>query len=312
MNKKVAIIAGLAIVGVIGAFALVGNKDTKTNDKELITITDGKGEVEVIKNPKTVVTFDYGALDALDNMGIEVKGLPKASVPSSLSKYEDEKYVNLGDLKEPDFEAVSELKPDLIVISGRQEDMYDKFKEIAPTVYLGVDGSNYMDDFKRNMTALGEIFDKEDFINKKIENIENRIEEINKKVKGKNININASTVMANDGNLSAFAAKSRFGLIYNQLGFNNIDTTLEESNHGQQVSFEYLLDKNPEYIFVIDRGSAIGGESSAKALFDNEIIKATNAYKNDKIVYLNSEAWYIIAGGITSTETMLNDIENSL
>ena len=61
------------------------------------------------KNPEKVVVFDFGILDTLDELGIEVAGLPQTNVPSYLSKYEDSKYANLGSLKEPDFEAIHAL-----------------------------------------------------------------------------------------------------------------------------------------------------------------------------------------------------------
>ncbi len=67
------------------------------------------GEAVVKKNPEKVVVFDFGILDTLDELGIEVAGLPQANIPSYLSKYEDEKYANLGSLKEPDFEAIHAL-----------------------------------------------------------------------------------------------------------------------------------------------------------------------------------------------------------
>ena len=66
-------------------------------------------------------------------------GLPRANVPGYLSKYDDDKYVNLGSLKEPDFEAIHAMKPDVIFISTRQADLYDQFAEIAPTIYIGLD-----------------------------------------------------------------------------------------------------------------------------------------------------------------------------
>ncbi len=72
-------------------------------------------------------------LDTFDELGIEVAGLPQTNVPSYLSKYEDEKYANLGSLKEPDFEAIHALKPDVIFISARQAELYKEFSEIAPT-----------------------------------------------------------------------------------------------------------------------------------------------------------------------------------
>ena len=73
-----------------------------------------------------------------------------------------------------------------------------------------------------------------------------------------------------------------------------------------------LAEQNPEYIFVVDKGSAIGGEGTAKALFDNDLIKSTDAYKNDKIVYLDSAAWYVVAGGLDSTQTMINNVKDAL
>ena len=87
-----------------------------------MTIKHELGETTVTKNPEKVVVFDFGMLDTLDELGIEVAGLPQSNIPSYLSKYEDEKYANLGSLKEPDFEAIHALKPDVIFISGRQSD----------------------------------------------------------------------------------------------------------------------------------------------------------------------------------------------
>ena len=89
MNKKAAIIAGVAIIGLIGAFALSGKnkiQDTEVKGTEVVTVQDENGTIEVSKNPERVVTFDYGTLDILDNMGVDVIGLPKKSVPEQSIK----------------------------------------------------------------------------------------------------------------------------------------------------------------------------------------------------------------------------------
>ena len=297
MNKKAAIIAGVAIVGLLGAFTLGGKdkaQETEVKGTEIVAVQDENGTIEVTKNPERVVTFDYGTLDILDNMGVDVVGLPKGSLPEYLSKYKEDKYSDLGGLKEPDFEAINELNPDLIIIS----------------VYLSVDGSDYLNDFSRNLDVLGKIFGKEDFVKENLDNLTKQMDEV--KAMAQEKNVNALTTMVSEGNLSVFSDKSRFGLIYNQLGITNKDETIEESNHGQQVTFEYLAEQNPEYIFVVDKGSAIGGEGTAKALFDNDLIKSTDAYKNDKIVYLDSAAWYVVAGGLDSTQTMINNVKDAL
>ena len=243
MNKKAAIIAGVAIVWLLGAFTLGGKdkaQETEVKGTEIVAVQDENGTIEVTKNPERVVTFDYGTLDILDNMGVEVVGLPKGSLPEYLSKYKEDKYSDLGGLKEPDFEAINELNPDLIIISGRQADMYDKFAEIATTVYLSVDGSDYLNDFSRNLDVLGKIFGKEDFVKENLDNLTKQMDEV--KAMAQEKNVNALTTMVSEGNLSVFSDKSRFGLIYNQLGITNKDETIEESNHGQQVTFEYLAE----------------------------------------------------------------------
>lgn len=314
MNKKVAAIILAVLVVIIGIFSLSMKKDknTDSNANSTITITDSKGEnVEVTKNPQRVVVFDYGVADILKNIGVEIVGLPKSgTLPEILSVYKDDKYANVGDLKNPDFEAIEALNPDLIIISGRQADMVDDFKEIATTVNLAVDGQNYMETFKATLDNVGKIFDKEDAVKDKLDEIEAKIAEINKTVTKKGLT--ATTVMASEGNISVFSNESRYGIVYNELGFENVDKNIESSNHGQQISFEYFLENKPDYLFIVDRGAVTGKGDSAKSLFDNEIINNTEVAKNDRMVYLDSVVWYTMTGGIESTMKMLNEIEQAI
>ena len=51
---------------------------------------------------------------------------------------------------------------------------------------------------------------------------------------------------------------------------------------------------------------------SAKELFENELMKKTDVYKNDNIVYLNPNIWYTATGGFTSTMIMVEEIDNAI
>ena len=275
MNKKAAAIVGGILVLGLGVFGFTklnsGSQNQQTQQEQsaeqtTVQITDANGEkAELKKNPKRVVVFDYGVADILKNLGVDaVVGLPKnGKMPEILSNYSDDKYTNVGSLKETDFEAVESLNPDLIIIGGRQAEDIDSFKEIAPTVNLAVDGQDYMNSFKTVVTDLGKLFDKEDEAKKAIDEIEAKIEKVNKTVKEKGLT--ASVVMANEGNISAFSAKSRYGLIYNGLGFAEVDKNIDDSTHGQQVSFEYFLENKSDYVFVVDRGAVTGkGEAATR------------------------------------------------
>ena len=322
MNKKAAAIVGGILVLGLGVFGFTklnsGSQNQQTQQEQsaeqtTVQITDANGEkTEVKKNPKRVVVFDYGVADILKNLGVDaVVGIPKnGKMPEILSNYSDDKYTNVGSLKETDFEAVESLNPDLIIIGGRQAEDIDSFKEIAPTVNLAVDGQDYMNSFKTVVTDLGNLFDKQDEAKKAIDEIEAKIAKVNKTVTEKGLT--ASVVMANEGSISTFSAKSRYGLIYNGLGFTEADKNIDDSTHGQQVSFEYFLENKSDYVFVVDRGAVTGKGEAASKLFDNEVMNKTEVAKNGNIVYLNSVIWYTMTGGIESTNQMIDEIADAV
>ena len=314
----------LMMFGVMAVLVACGGE--KEADKSAEKTADDKPEVEEVKeievkheldkeavtvpkNPEKVVVFDFGILDTFDTLDIEVAGLPQANVPGYLEKFEDEKYVNVGSLKEPDFEAIHALQPDLIIISGRQADMYDQFKEIAPTIFVGLDTSDYMVSFKHNMDLVAEIFGKEDEMATELAEIDEQIAAINDKVSAQEET--ALITLANEGKISAYGPSSRFGLIHDVFGFKPADDKIESSTHGQSITFEYVLETNPGILFVVDRGAAIGGEASEN-MVENELVMKTDAFENEKIIYLNGEYWYLSGGGLFSMKEMIKEVEQAL
>ena len=286
-----------------------GNGDSSTVVASL-TIEHELGTTEVTKSPEKVVVFDFGILDSLDQMNVEVAGVPQVNIPPYLSKYEDSKYENVGSLKEPDFEKISEINPDLIIISGRQAESYDELSKIGPTIFLGVDTNDYLNSFTKNMETLGEISEQEDFIQQQLTTVKASIEALKEKATA--LDKNALIVLANEGNISAYGAGSRFGIIHDEFGFTPVDEGIEVSTHGMNVSFEYILEQDPDYLFVIDRGAAVAGESSAKQTVENAIVEKTKAYQNGNIVYLDPNYWYLSGGGLTSVQEMVKEIEGSI
>ena len=105
---------------------------------------------------------------------------------------------------------------------------------------------------------------------------------------------------------------SRFGVIHNEFGFTPVDPDIEVVKHGQSITFEYILEKNPDYLFVIDRAATTGGNVTAEQIFDNDLIKQTEAYKNGRIVYLTFQIWYVASGGLQGTMIMIEDISSAL
>lgn len=304
------IIAGIVAIFILFiGFMYVKSSEHQGEEVEKVTIEHSLGSVEVPKNPKRIVVFDYGILDILDTLQAEVIGLPRDMVPAHLSKYSDEKYKNLGSLKEPNIEKIYEAKPDLIIIAGRQREFYSSLSKIAPTIFVETSSTDYMNGLKTNVDMLTKIFDNSEVLKEKYSELEKRMNEIKNKVEAKNYN--AMVLLSNNGRIAAYGEKSRFSVFYDYLGFKTIGDIVS-STHGNKVTFEYLLEKNPDYIYIIDKAAVTGDNLSANKAFDNPIVKSTKAAQNGNIIFLDSVVWYTASGGLKSTEIMLNEVEKSI
>lgn len=285
--------------------------EPKTDEKkqeETVTIKHEFGEDEIPKNPKNIVVFDFGILDTLDKLDVEVAGVPQGSVPAYLEKYTDEKYINTGASREPDFEVISEMAPDLIIISGREAEVYEEVKKIAPTIYLPIDFTNYTESFTNNMETIGKIFDKEDQMAEELKILDEKLNLVKDKVA--QTNDETLILMANEGKISAYGPGSRYGgMIHDEAGYQPVDKDIEDARYGQNVNFEYVMEKNPEVIFVVDRNAALNADhTGTKKSLENDLFKKTNAYKNNQVFFLNMDGWFF-GGGLQSMDIMIEDLD---
>ena len=123
--------------------------------------------------------------------------------------------------------------------------------------------------------------------------------------------------MCTSGGFNILGNDGRCSLIGNEIGFENVgvDSDTATSTHGNEASFEFVVERNPEYIFVMDRDAAINTEGAqlAQEIVENELVMGTDAYKNGHIVYLKHPAvWYTAEGGINALDIMLQDLEGAL
>lgn len=270
--------------------------------------------VEVPTNPQNIVVFDMASLDTIGALGGEVAGAPLDSVPDYLQGYLAEDAFTAGTLFEADLLEIEAQQPDLIVIGGRSAGLYADLSEIAPTVDLSISGS-FLETLERNTTFLGEVLGAEDEAAAALTELEAGIDE------AQAVTADAGTglgLMVSGGKLSAMAPSgadatgrnARGGLIYDVFGVTPVVEDIEAATHGEPVSFEFLLEQNPDYLWVVDRDAATGAEDAqaAAAVLDNEIVKQTTASTEDQIVYLNPTAWYIVFGGLDTTRLMIDDV----
>lgn len=317
---------------------------TKEKEPETIEITALNGnkeetQVTVPYNPERIAILDMAALDIIDDLGMgdRVVGSATTSIDYLQEYVNNEDIVNLGTIKEADVEAVMECEPDVIFIGGRLSASYDALQEIAPVVFLSTDSQiGLVESVKKNATTIASMFGLEDKVDEKMAGFDSRIEKLQEIAKGKT----ALVGMTTSGSFNLLGNNGRCSIIGNEIGFENLTGDTQEergggnrggngaegqqgqqgqnaggSPHGNEASFETVAAQNPDYIFVMDRDSAIGTEGAQleQEIMENELIQGTDAYKNNHIVYLAHPAvWYTAEGGIQALDVMLQDLEAAL
>ena len=89
---------------------------------------------------------------------------------------------------------------------------------------------------------------------------------------------------------------------------------IEDSKHGQEMSFETIKRNTiQDTIIMLNRTLAIGGDNSnADTVLNNALFKDTNAVKNNRVIQLTSDLWYLSGGGLQSTKLMIEDVQKVL
>lgn len=320
--KKKSFLVWFCLFLLLGFSACFDNKIKNNSENTLvvtpISVTDkgdsflikhSLGESRVVKNPSRVVILDFGSLDTFDSLNLSDKviGVPLKNLPPYLKQYDNKS--NIGGVQQVNLEAINALKPNLIIISGRQTRFYDKLNQIAPTIYLGINNSDFLFSFENNVLSIAKLYNKESEAKEKISQIKEEISEIKSKIsKDKK----ALIILTNSNKISAFGSSSRFGLIHDILDIEPVDKSLKVGTHGKSINSEYILEKNPDFIFVIDRNVIVGNQEKAKDILNNALILKTKAAQNNKIIYLDPQYWYLSGGGLESLEAMIKEVAKAL
>ncbi|MDE9540077.1 siderophore ABC transporter substrate-binding protein [Xenorhabdus bovienii] len=276
---------------------------------DFVTVKHFSGETQVKKNPERIVLFDFGIYDSLVKLGLSdrVIALPVGNAPEYVRGNMSANMQNAGGMKEPDLEKLAGMKPDLIVITGRQGSFYPSLSKIAPTVNLDTDSKNYLPSVESNLKLLGELFNQQDAVKAQIVDLEKTIATAQEKANSSNSKV--LVLLHNAGTLYPNNQAIVYDVVKAQRAELPLPTDKEKS---RAVTAEMIAKANPDAIFIIDRSKAIGAGELTKDQFENDRVKSTNAYKNGKIVYLQSDLWYLSGGGLDSLTQQVNAVADVL
>ena len=325
MKKLLALTAALMLalgLTACGSAAAANETAAETTDAapetvSVLSLNAGKETVtvEVPYDAQRIAVLDMASLDILDALGVgdRVVGSAKTTL-SYLQDYMTEDVAQLGTIKEADLEAVMACEPDVIFIGGRLAESYDALSEIAPVVYLSVDTElGVVESVRQNAANVATIFGLESKVDDLMAGFDSRIAALADAAKGKT----AIVGLVTSGGFNILGNDGRCSMVGREIGFENIgiDAAAATSTHGNESSFEFVVEKDPDYMVVLDRDAAIATEGAklAQEVVENELVKSTRVYNDGHIIYLaNPAVWYTAEGGITALDLMLQDLETPL
>ena len=316
--KKINLLYLLAILAIISGLLLYylpdmtsGHNAESNNTSQTFkekTIVHDFGTTELKKAPKRIVILDNLYGEILDPLHITPVGATTGQADSQefstlfKKQYKYAKVVSVGWQGNPDLDKIAELKPDLILMTGEQEDLYEELSEIAPTVGYQINTDENWD-YHETSLKVAEIFDKRDEMKKDLDRLDAREAVFAENVKAKFGNQKLMYLRVTDNDIRYYAY-GHFGYLYDTYHFNRAET-FNPDDMFQVIDPDKLKDINPDLLIV----QADSQELLDNKLKNNPVWTSLKAVQNNKVIYADYST-YMLGFGIVSQEAIMKQISD--
>ena len=308
--KKLKSLVVLALA--LTTFGLIGcsSNDATKESSETRKVETVKGEVEIPANPKRIVDIS-GSSEELVLLGHNVVGTANVdsydtgNVPSYMKEsLKDAKVVGHSMMETADVEAILACEPDLIIMSTRQEKIYDELKEIAPTVMLE-DQSN---DWEDKLEDVAELFGQEDEAQKWLDAYYAKAEKLGKEIKKANgEDTTYLTVLASSGSFMVFSEGGIGTVLKDDMKLPQPANMPEQDSITlPTVTMEGLSEIDADHIIVI------ATESDKADLEASSVWSQIRAVKDGNVTILDASPYFSQAYNPIGRELILESVKDAV
>lgn len=309
-------IAGASFLAL--SLAACGTNDSADDDKkkseastnETRTLTDAMGhKVEVPVNPQRVL-----ASYLEDNLvALDIKPVAQWSVSdgASIQDYLQDSLEGVPTVGyDLPLESVQKLKPDLIIMDSAamvEGDKYEQYKKIAPTYVIGKDLNN---DWRDELLRVGEVFDKKDEAQAKLDEYDKKATEAAETIKTDYKSPSAAAIWIVGGKAFIVAEELSAGAVmYGDLGMQVPELVKEVSAKSEtnwnEISLEKLASLDADHLFILNSDGKNDKITSSKIWKTIPAVKAGNLHEFD-----STSSW-LYTGTVANT-LIIDDILSSL
>ena len=308
MKKTIGMLCMLLVT--LGLVSGCQSRQEASSSDKTITVRDAKGEVEIPAEPKRIVDLS-GNSDILSLLGYSVAGTANSDaydytqLPTYLQEpLQGAKILGYSMQDTMDIEGILELHPDLIIISGVQEKMYEQLKKIAPTLMVELAQT----DWRQDVNTFARMMQQEDRAASWLKRYDEKAKKAGAAVRKANgEDTTYLALLASGGQLFVFDAAGIGSVLYEDMGLQKpANMPRQDSISLPVISYEGLADLDADHRIVV------GTDADMKALKKNSIYKSMQAVKNNRVLELPSSPYFNIGYSSIGRDVFLDEVQSLL
>lgn len=257
-------------------------------------------EVEIAEKPKKIALMSFHHYEALLSLDAPLYAATAINVYTgweTLKPFAEEiELIDLGDNQSPNLEKLAECEPDLILAgAGTHDEIAESLNKIAPTVYVG--RADNFGTWQGMIREFGKMLGEEELAEERITELETLITDSREQ-----LSAHSDKTVAMIRLMEKEVKYWTPDFVYNQeggLGLISAFAEGEGERAGTVVSYEGLVELNPDYIFIYEDALTEDDETMLASVEGTALWESMDAVKNGNVYVIDRS---IFSGGPLAME----------
>ncbi|GAA0286982.1 PGF-CTERM-anchored ABC transporter substrate-binding protein [Halobacterium noricense] len=249
-----------------------------------VTKEDASGHnVTVVEEPERVVTLNPSAAQTMWELGASDKVVGVSQFAGFLDGAEDREVVTSGAPSSVDVEQVISLDPDLVLAPNTiNNETVAQLRDANVTVYRFAAASS-IEDIYRKTETIGQLAGECDSAESTVTEMRDRVETVEAAVEGEE----KPSVFYDMGDRYTAGPNTFIGQIISRAGGHNIAADANATTAYPQLSAEFVVEQDPDFLVVSAQPSQLGNDSRSY-IAEDSILRNTTAFEEGNIVVVNT------------------------
>ncbi|MFF2093030.1 ABC transporter substrate-binding protein [Paenibacillus sp. NPDC058174] len=275
-------------------------------EKEERVFSSLKGDITIPADPQRVIGLSVVYPEFLYALGVTPVAVQNYhdDFPSYLQEaFKDT--LKMGIAQTPDFEAILDSQPDLIIAPTWWADKdYDQLSKIAPTVLLP-----QRDNWRDELKDISEVLGKQDQAELVIQDLQTKEKEAKAKLRSIIGDETVLYMMVMDKEIVIYGVNSDRGIfIHKSLGLQPIED-FPQTELSLSISLEKIPEYNPDHLILqLDDESSEAVQNRYKEMVNSSLWKNMTAVKNDHVYVVGGKEWFSLGMSPLADTYAIDDI----